>query len=231
VESEPQPGGHAEVAAAAADRPEQVGIGLGVDADEFAVGGDQLGGEQVVDRQAVLADQVADAAGEGDPADADRAGVAEPGRQAVGVRGGGVLPRGQARLGPGGAALWVDVQRTQVRQVEDDAPVADAVAGRAVAAAADGELQPGLARERDDAGDVRGVGGADDDRGPPVEPAVEEGAPLVVAGVVRRDHAAAQVGAELWDREGGVGGGAGHDDLPSRLRSGGRPAPVGGAHQ
>jgi hypothetical protein len=63
---------------------------VGVDAQELAVGGDQLGGQQVIDGQAVLSDQVADAAAQGDPADADRAGVAEPGRQPVGRRGGAV---------------------------------------------------------------------------------------------------------------------------------------------
>ena len=48
----------------------------------------------------------------------------------------------------------VDLERLHVREVEHDAAVGDAVAGDAVAAAADGELQPGLARERDDARDV-----------------------------------------------------------------------------
>jgi hypothetical protein len=83
-------GGHPEVATTATDRPEQVRVVVGVDAQELAVGGDQLGGQQVIDGQAVLSDQVADAAAQGDPADADRAGVAEPGRQPVGRRGGAV---------------------------------------------------------------------------------------------------------------------------------------------
>ena len=86
VEPELEAGRDAEVAAAAADRPEQVRIVLGVDAEELAVGGHDLGGEQVVDREAVLADEVADAAAERDPADPDRAGVAEPDRQAVRAR-------------------------------------------------------------------------------------------------------------------------------------------------
>jgi hypothetical protein len=76
-------GGHPEVAAAAADRPEQVGVVLVVGPQQPAVGGDEVGGQQVVDGQAVLADQVADAAAKGDAADADRAGVAEPGRQPI----------------------------------------------------------------------------------------------------------------------------------------------------
>jgi hypothetical protein len=71
------------------------------------------------------------------------------------------------------------------------------VTGEAVAAAADGEFQPALARERDDAGDVGGVGDADDECRPAIEPAIEDGARLVVAGVVRRDHPTVEGGAEL----------------------------------
>jgi hypothetical protein len=53
--------GDAEVAAAAADRPEQLRMGLGVHVEHLAVGGHQLRGQQVVDGQAVLANQVAGA--------------------------------------------------------------------------------------------------------------------------------------------------------------------------
>jgi hypothetical protein len=145
VQAELEPGRHAEVAAAA-DGPEQYRIGVGVDVQHLAVGGDQLGGQQAVDGEAVLSDQVADAAAEGDAADADRAGVAEPGRQAVGAGGGGVGAGGQARLRPGGALLRVDLQGVHVGQVQHDAAIGGAVPGEAVAAAADGEFQPGLAR-------------------------------------------------------------------------------------
>ena len=144
-----EPRHDAEVAAAAADRPEQVGLVLGVDAEELAVGGDDLGREQDVDRQAVLAHEVADAAAERDPADADRAGVAEPGRQAV-LGGGRRVRRRRSGRPPAQAvrAVDVDVERVHVAQVEHDPAVDDAVAGGAVAAAADGERQPGLAGER-----------------------------------------------------------------------------------
>ena len=162
VEAELQPRGDAEVPAAAADRPEEVGVVLGVDVQELAVGGHDLGREQVVDGHAVLAHEEADAAAQRDPADADRAGVAEPGREAVLAGRRRVLARGQAGLGPGGAPLGVDLERAQGGEVEDDAALGDAVAREAVAAAADGELRPGVAGEGDDAGDVGGVGDADD---------------------------------------------------------------------
>lgn len=67
-------GGHAEVAAATADGPEQVGLVIGVDVEDPAIGGDDLSGEKVVDVEAVLADEVPDAAPERDAADADGAG-------------------------------------------------------------------------------------------------------------------------------------------------------------
>ena len=145
VQPELEPGRHAEVAAPAADRPEEVRMRLGIRAHQPAVRGHDLGSQQVVDRQAVLADEISDPAAQREPANADRAGIAEPGRQAVGCRRVGVLAGSQARLGPGGASFGIDLERAHVREVEHDAPIGDAVAGQAVAAAADGQLQPGFA--------------------------------------------------------------------------------------
>jgi hypothetical protein len=168
---------------------------LVVHPEQLAAGGHHLGGQQVVDRQAVLSDQVADAAGQGDPADADRAGVAEPGRQPVLGRRHCVLAGGQARLGPGGTRLCVDVQRPHGRQVQHDPPLDDAVPSRAVATAADGQLQPGLAGQRDDPGDVVVAGGLDDHLGAAVEAAIEDGPRLVVGGIIGRDYPATHLRA------------------------------------
>ena len=62
-------------------------------AQDLAVRGHDLGGEQVVDRETVLADEEADSAAEREPADPDRTGVAEGRRQAVVCRGLRVLGR------------------------------------------------------------------------------------------------------------------------------------------
>ena len=70
-------GDDAEVAAAAPDRPEEVRVALGVDLEHAAVGGHDLGTEQVVDRQTVLAHEVADAAAERESPDPDRSRVTE----------------------------------------------------------------------------------------------------------------------------------------------------------
>jgi hypothetical protein len=61
VEAELKPGGHPEIAAAA-DGPEEVSVVLGVHADQLAVGGNDLGSEQVIDREPVLANEEAGAA-------------------------------------------------------------------------------------------------------------------------------------------------------------------------
>ena len=118
------------------------GASLRVDAEQLAVRGHDVGGEQVVDREPVLADEIADAAAEGDPADPDRAGVPErrwPGR--------GRRPRPCTRAAV--RPVWAHAVRPSTsmssafmsRQVEDDPALGDAVAGTAVAAAPDGELE------------------------------------------------------------------------------------------
>ena len=145
----------AEVAAAAAQRPEQLRLGLGVHAAQPPVRGDDLRREQVVDGQPVLAHEEADAAGERDAADPDGARVAEARREPVLARRDGERAGGEARARPGRAPGGVELERAQRREVDHDAAVGDAVARGAVAAAADRELGPGLAGVGDDAGRCR----------------------------------------------------------------------------
>src|SRR5918994_7004447 len=145
----------------------------------------------------MLAHEVADAAAQRDPPDTYRASVPEARREAVGARRSGVFPRGQAGLGPRGAPLEVDLERLNLREVEHDPPFGGAVTGGAVAAALDGELQPTLARERHHARDVGCVLRPDDERWPAVDPAVENGARLVVVPVPGAYQLAPDVGGKL----------------------------------
>jgi hypothetical protein len=171
--------------------------------EELAVGGHDLGGQQRIDRQAVLARQVADATAKGEAADADRAGVPEADGQPVRGRRGRDLAGGQSRLCPRGATLDVDVERLHVTQVEHDPDVGGAVAGAAVAAAAHGELRAGLARQRDDRRDVGCVRDAHDHGRSGIELAGHDRARGVVFGVARRDDAAPDGGSQLVDGDGG----------------------------
>src|SRR4030095_17132662 len=105
-----EPGRDTEVAAAAADPPEEVWVRLGVHAEELAVRGHHVSGEQVVDRKAVLADEVADSSAEREPADPDRAGIPERRRQAK-LRGGARVTAGRYTFPhPGPAASAIALQ-------------------------------------------------------------------------------------------------------------------------
>ena len=189
-------GDDAEVAAAAANRPEQVGV-LGLAGDQLApVGGHDLDRDERIDREAVLADEPADAAAEGQPGDADRAGVAERRGQAMGGGRLGELDRGQAGLCPGNPRIGVDVQAAHVGEVEDDAAVDGAVAGEAVAAAADRELELVVAGERDGPCNVARVGRADDRERSGVDCGLVHLAGGLVFVVARQDHAAGQAAGE-----------------------------------
>ena len=192
-----QAGGDAEVALAPADRPEEVGLALLARLHNLAVGGDHLGREQVVDRQPVLPDQEADSARERDPADPDRAGVAQA-RGTPPLAGGvGVLARRHPGLNPGGLRVGVDLEGAHAREVDHDPAFAGPVARAAVAAAADGQLEAALAGERDDASDVIRAGDPRHRGRSAVDALEEDLARLVVRGIVWADHLAVQVGAEI----------------------------------
>jgi hypothetical protein len=115
---------------------------------------------------------------------------------------GGVGAGGQAGLGPGRPGLDVDAEGGQLRQVEHDPAVIDAVAGQAVTAAADGQLGAGLGRQGDDPGDLLGAGGPHDGRRAAVPFAVEDLAGLVVAGVAGAGDPAVEAALELGDGDG-----------------------------
>jgi hypothetical protein len=71
------------------------------------------------------------------------------------------------------------------------------VAGEAVAAALDGELEALLSRQRDDTRDVIGVLRPDDDRRTAIPTAVENGARRIVGLVFRHDRPSVEEGAKL----------------------------------
>src|SRR4029450_11048018 len=134
------------------------------------------------------------------PPNPARPGVAEPGPPPGRPRGCRVRPCGQPSLSPRGAAVHVDVDRMHVPQIEHDTVLDCAVACTAVTAAAHGQRNPAVASERDDAGDIDGIGRPDDDRRTYVETTEENRAGLIVAGILRRDDAATDGGTKSGDR-------------------------------
>ena len=187
----------AEVATGAAERPEEIGILVLGSTDDLAAGGHDGGADQVVERQSVQADEVADAAAECQAADAGVAKGAARGREAVTQAGGiEVFPQRPAAAGRR-PRLWIDRDAAHQPQVDDEPALADAVAGDAVAATANGDGQIPLAGERDRGDDVVDIERPDDQLRTPVDHPVEREARGVVARVLRVDHGAAMALPEI----------------------------------
>src|SRR5205085_3292652 len=88
IQIELEGGDDAEVAAAAADSPEQIGLILLVDPSQQTVGSHDLGGSKAARSRAVPARQPSDAAAERVAGHANRPGEAVERREPVRMRGG-----------------------------------------------------------------------------------------------------------------------------------------------
>jgi hypothetical protein len=209
-----------EVATTAPDRPEEVRVSVGVDLDDAAVGGHDLGPEQVVDRQPALAHEVTHPAAEREPTDAYGRRVAEGGGETVRCGRDGDVAGGESAGRARDALDGVDLDRGEAAQVEHDAALARSVPRLAVAAAAHGQLDAGLARKRDDQGHLAGVGGSRDRSGVPVHRGQEDAPRRVVTGVAGTEDRPGKLGAKLRDRETGLQSSCVHCGLLRRfLRS------------
>jgi hypothetical protein len=164
-------------------RPEQVRVALAVHLEGLAVGGHELDPLDRVDGEPELAAQPADPAAQGDAANADARAVAERDDQAVDRGGGGQPAGGGSRLDPGGPSGRVDLDGPHRRQVDQQPALGAAVAGQAVTAAADRDLEAGAGGELQRPGDVPGVGRPDDQRRVEVAEQVVAPPGVVVAGV------------------------------------------------
>ena len=162
----------------------------------LAGGGDDLDREQRVDRQAVLAHEAADATAEGDAAETDRSGVAERRREAVRGDRRGELAGRQPGPRPRDALRRIDVQAAQIAHVDDERIVAAAVAGQAVPAAADGDLDAVETREVDGGGDVAGIDHAHDRHRRLLVRLVPDAAGIVEGRVAGSDERASQRGGQ-----------------------------------
>ena len=141
MQREPERGDDAEVPASASQRPEQVGVIAGRRPQDLALGGDHLGLHEIVDSEAVLAHQPADAAAEAEAADAGVADDAARGGQTVRLcLVVDISPQGTA-LDEGRALDRIDRNGAHRRQVDHDPVVAHRGAGDVVTAASYGDLE------------------------------------------------------------------------------------------
>ena len=200
VQVELEGGDDAEVAASAAQAPEEVGVLRRARGEDLAVGGDHLGRAQVVAGQAVLAHQPADPAAQREAGDAGGRDQAPGGGEAVLLGRGVELPQVSAALGGGGAALASTVMPFIGERSMTMPLVAGREAGNAVAAAAHGDVEPLAAREADRVAHVGSIGAAGDHRRAGVMGAVPDRTSLVVGAVAGPDQLSVQPVLELLQR-------------------------------
>ena len=193
-------GDDAEVAGAAADGPEEVGVLGGARVDELAVGEHDVDAQQVVDRHPEAAAEPAEAAAEREAGDTGIADRAAGRREAERLRLAVELSPAQARFRARGAGDGVDPEALHLGEIDDDPVVARRLARDVVGAAAHGNRQPLVARERDGGHDVHRAAAARDHRRALVDHRVPDAARLVVGGIAGNDHAATKVLAKSVNR-------------------------------
>src|SRR6185437_14540911 len=119
----------AEVAAGAADGPEQVLVLRRAGLPELPVGGDDVDRDEVVDREPVLAAEVTDSAVQRQAGDTRRRDNAAGDREAEQLGLAIEVSPGRAALHTDGLRIRLDVDAAHLREVEHDAAVVDGVAG------------------------------------------------------------------------------------------------------
>ena len=199
VEPELEPRHDAEVAAAARGSP-RTGPGscVVVDHVDRAVGRHDLGGEQAVDREPVLADEVADAAARRDPAEARPSrcrrsrsrGRARPRRSCRPRRSARCRPR---RSSPSSSISRPSRSRTSSTMPPSTVPWAAPLWPPERTASS----RPCSRARAMTVRDVVGVGDPHDQRGPGVDAAEHDGPCLVVVGVAGGDHAPVDAAADV----------------------------------
>ena len=138
---------HTEIAAAAAYGPEQVGVLRRACVEQFAIGGDHIGGVQIVGSQAEFATEPAEAAAKGESG--YTGGRVDPKRrgEAEGLRLPIELAERHSWLYARDALFRVDMHGPHRRQVDQEPAIADRVAGDVVTAAAHCYEQAVVARK------------------------------------------------------------------------------------
>jgi hypothetical protein len=188
MQSEHEPRDDAEVAAAAPDRPEEVRMLGRARAHEIPGCGHDLGRLEVVDGEAVLAAEPAEAAAEREPRDSGRGIDPERRGQAMRLGRGVEIGEQSPGLDGGPATSGVDLRTAHAGQVEDQPALAGGEARHVVPSPANREREAVIASEDHTPYDVRRVGGPRDDRRAPVDHSVPEAPSLVIGWVSRPDQ-------------------------------------------
>ncbi len=164
VQPEREAGDDAQVRAGAAHRPEEVGVLVAARPADPPVGRHDLDLEQVVDRPAEPARQIAEAAAQGEAGDSDLRDEAERGGKAVALGRAVDVAEQAAGADVGHPLVRVDRHTAHPRHVERHPGLGDRRARDVVAAALHAEERAVVAREPDRRRDVLCGGRLEHDR-------------------------------------------------------------------
>lgn len=190
----------AEVAAAAADGPEQVVVFVLARDEQPAVRGHHIGRDQVVAGQAQAAGEVSDAATEGESRDAGGGDDPTRGRQTERARRRVEVAPGRAAVHPRGPSSGIDADAPHAGQIGHHAVVAGPETGHTVPTPTHRQVQPVVTREVDRGQDIARMGTPHHGRREAVDHAVVDLARLVVAIAVRSDHRPPYAVPQPFDR-------------------------------
>src|SRR5258708_18170896 len=165
VSLEHERGDDAEVSATAAQSPEQIRMMLLVGCHKAAVCQYDVGGDQVVAREAAFAGQVPQPSAQGESAHAGRGNDPAGYRQAKGVGSVIDVAPGAASSDPDGPRFGIDARITDEREIDDQSVIADPQPASIVPAAPDGNEETVLAAKVDRRNDVGHIGAARDQGG------------------------------------------------------------------
>ena len=202
VELELELGDDAEVRAGATDTPEEIRVLVLARGDELAVGGDDVDGEQLVDGQPEFPHQPADPTAERESGEAGMRNDSGRHREPELLRLAVELAQKDSRLCARGPLLWIDADSLHRAEVDQQCVVGHGEAWEAVAAASDGDVDAGSAREPNCRHDVGNPGAARDQRRAAVDRAVPDASLGVVGRILAADELASQRRLEL--RDGGL---------------------------
>ena len=197
---EVEPRDDAEVAAAAPQPPEQVGVLVGRRADQLAVRRHDLVPERVVAGQPELPTEPPDAPAERQPADAGVRHDPRRRREPERLRRRVERPEQRPALHLRRARARVDDDAPHPRQVDHQPAVGHRPSRRTVPAAPHAERQTELARDPDRGAHVVGAGAPHDVRRATVDGAVPDGARRVVLGGVGDEDLALEAGGQRSGR-------------------------------
>ncbi|MEZ5531081.1 MAG: hypothetical protein R3E69_01740 [Steroidobacteraceae bacterium] len=199
VQAELERGDDTEIAAAAPQCPVKIGVFGGARTHEPAVGGHQIGGQQVVAGEAELAGEAPESAAEREARDTGMRYGARRRHEPEGLCLAVELAEQHAGLDTRGPRFRIDTDAAHARKADHQSALADRLARNAVAAAAHGDEEVVARGEFDGVPDVCRAGAMGDQRRPAIEVAVPDAPRGVESRIAREQQPAAQPRTQVGD--------------------------------